>query len=140
MCINITQVHIILGIGDLRSGPNLPFDKTGVMAHVAASPNDPVFINHHGMIDCILEEWLLKNKNKPYPESDEIREGHRADDYIVPFISPQMQKDMFKTADNFGYSCSYIDDDDKSGSVSVHAYVSLMIGLLAAAVAHISIP
>jgi hypothetical protein len=137
---NHNTVHIILGIGDLRSGPNLPFDKTGVMAHVAASPNDPVFINHHGMIDCILEEWLLKNKNKPYPESDEIREGHRADDYIVPFISPQMQKDMFKTADNFGYSCSYIDDDDKSGSVSVHAYVSLMIGLLAAAVAHISIP
>ena len=110
-----------------------------MMSCVAASPNDPSFVNHHGMIDCILEEWLQRNKdNLSYPMSNEIREGHRADDYIVPIMPLQMHKDMFKTADNFGYSCSLPDAD--AGSVSVQAYVSLMIGLLAAAVAHNSIP
>ena len=73
------QVHIILGIGDLRS--NIPFKDVGVMSCVAASLNDPIFLNHHGMVDCILEEWFQRNKEESYPTSDEIREGHRADDY-----------------------------------------------------------
>ena len=51
-----TQVHIIVGIGDFMS--DLVKNESGVMADVAASPNDPIFINHHTMIDCILEEWL----------------------------------------------------------------------------------
>ena len=127
------QGHIILGIGDLRSGLSIPFEKVGVMSCVAASPNDPAFINHHGMVDCILEEWLQRNKDKPYPTSDEIREGHRADDYIVPIMPLYMHKDMFKTADNFGYSCR-LPDVDGNGSVSVQAYTTLVIGLLVAAV------
>ena len=131
----IMQGHIILGIGDLRSGPSIPFEKVGVMSCVAASPNDPAFINHHGMVDCILEEWLQRNKDKPYPTSDEIREGHRADDYIVPIMPLYMQRDMYKTADNFGYSCSLPDGGDGSGSVSVQAYTGLaiVVALLAAA-------
>ena len=106
------------------------------MADVAASPNDPSFINHHTMIDCILEEWIQRNKDDlTYPTSNEIREGHRDEDYIVPFIPLYMQKDMFKTADNFGYSCSLPKVTDVSGaSVSLHAYVMLMIGSLAAAI------
>ena len=76
------------------------------MGDVVASANDPVFVNHHVMVDCILEEWLQRNKDKSYPTSDEIREGHRADDYIVPFLPLYMQKDMLQTADYFGYSCS----------------------------------
>ena len=75
------------------------------MSCVAASPNDPIFINHHANIDCILEQWLWENNNS-YPNSKEIRRGHRGGDYIVPFIPVYTHKDMFKTADNFGYECS----------------------------------
>ena len=103
----ILQVHIILGLGDLKDGAELPFDEQGVMSCVAASPNDPVFISHHANIDCILEKWLLENKNKPiqYPVSGDIPPGHRATDYLVPFIPLYTHNDMFKTTDNFGYSC-----------------------------------
>ena len=128
------QVHIILGIGDLKSGPSIPFEKVGVMADTAASPNDPIFLNHHGMIDCILEEWLQREIDN-YPISDEIREGHRANDYIVPFMPLYMNNDMFKTAENFGYLCRLPDPTGTgSDSVSVQAYTGLVIGLLAAAV------
>ena len=97
------QVHLILGLGD-KYGPD-DFRLQGAMSCVAASPNDPIFINHHGKIDFILEEWLVKNKDRlSYPLSDEIREGHRGKDgYIVPFIPLYTHEDMFKTADNFGY-------------------------------------
>ena len=85
----------------------LPPDKQGVMADVAASPNDPVFINHHAMVDCILEEWLQKNPNASYPDNvpaDRLP-GHQADAYIVPFFPLVRHSDVFKTADNLGYSC-----------------------------------
>ena len=45
------------------------FSMTGVMADVAASPNDPIFINHHAMIDCIFEEWLKFNSQSADPQS-----------------------------------------------------------------------
>ena len=128
------QVHTILGIGDLHFGPDIPFEQTGVMADVAAAPNDPIFINHHVMADCILEEWLQRNKKDlTYPISDEIRKSHRAGDYIVPIIPLHMQKDMLKTADNFGYSCflpgpNECSEDD--ASVSLRAYTTLVVGLL----------
>jgi hypothetical protein len=102
------QVHLILGIGYFESGidPN----HEGVMGDVAASPNDPVFINHHTMIDCILEGWLLNHDNAMYPnpEGDNvtlIHKGHRRDDYIVPFFPLKKHRDVFMTADNFGYFC-----------------------------------
>ena len=76
------------------------------MADVAASPNDPVFINHHAMIDCIFERWLQENKDDlDYPTSSEIREGHRAQDYITPIMPLYKQEEMFMPADNFGYTC-----------------------------------
>jgi hypothetical protein len=108
---NITRklhntVHILLGVGDVKDPP--PFELQGVMSCVAASPNDPVFINHHGKIDFILEEWLVQNKDDlSYPQDDRIRHGHRGSDYIVPFIPLYTHEDMFKTADNFGYE--YLD-------------------------------
>ena len=78
------------------------------MWDVAASPNDPIFINHHAMIDCIFEEWISNHPNVQYPtdRQDKIHDGHKADDYIVPFIPLYKHKEMFKTADNFGYSCT----------------------------------
>lgn len=77
------------------------------MASVASSTNDPIFLNHHAMTDCIFEEWLQRHRGRlTYPVSDEIREGHRAHDYIVPFLPLYMNIDVFKTADSFGFSCS----------------------------------
>ena len=76
------------------------------MADVAAASSDPIFIFHHAMIDCILEEWLQKNKNAQYPVDEQIRQGHKADDYIVPFFPLVKHSEMFKTADNFGYTCT----------------------------------
>ena len=76
------------------------------MADVAASANDPIFLNHHAMVDCIYEIWLQKNLlNAPYPISSEIPKGHRYDDYIVPFFPLYKHRDMFSTADKFGYKC-----------------------------------
>ena len=75
------------------------------MGDVAASPNDPLFINHHAMIDCILEEWLQRHPHEAYPNvPNEIR-GHQREGYIVPFFPLYKHSDVFKTADNFGYSC-----------------------------------
>ena len=75
------------------------------MADVAASANDPIFLNHHAMVDCIFETWLQKNPSAQYPISDEIPKGHRYDDYIVPFFPLYKHSDMFTTANNFGYQC-----------------------------------
>ena len=83
---------------------------------IAASPNDPVFINHHANIDCILEKWLQENKDALlYLQSDAIR---GRGDYIVPFMPLHTHNDMFKTADNFGYRCS---------AFSIQAYTTLII-------------
>ena len=82
----------------------LPAQK-GVMADVAASSSDPIFINHHAMIDCILEEWLQRNKNAQYPVNEQIHQGHRVDDYMVPFFPLVKHSEMFMTAENFGYRC-----------------------------------
>ena len=99
------QVHIILGLGYFGSEAfNNPL-ISGVMADVAASANDPIFLNHHAMVDCIFEKWLQKNPNVQYPISSEIPKGHRYDDYIVPFFPLYKHRDMFSTADKFGYKC-----------------------------------
>ena len=120
------EVHLILG--GIRQDSELkskPFTEKGVMEDVAASPNDPVFVNHHTMIDCILEEWLQKNPDVEYPTTggDKIAKGHGADDYIVPLIPLYTHKDMLKTADHFGYSCSL-------DGVCLEVHVSLIVGML----------
>ena len=50
------QVHIIVSIGSFDS--KLEDNEKGVMAGVA-SPNDPIFINHHTMIVCSLEHIIM---------------------------------------------------------------------------------
>ena len=86
-------------------GNGLEDGQKGVMADVAASSSDPIFINHHAMIDCILEEWLQRNTNAQYPVNEQIRQGHRVDDYMVPFFPLVKHSEMFMTAENFGYTC-----------------------------------
>ena len=75
------------------------------MANVAASANDPIFLNHHAMVDCIFETWLQKNPSATYPTATKIPQGHRKQDYIVPFFPLYKHEDMFSTADKFGYRC-----------------------------------
>ena len=138
-------------MGGIRHDSELgtkPFTETGVMEDVAASPNDPVFVNHHTMIDCILEEWLQKNSDAKYPTTGGA-EGHGADDYIVPLIPLYTHKDMLETADHFGYSCSLPkmttppdntenptnggNNREGGASRSFHVHVSLVLGMLLAA-------
>ena len=96
------------------------------MGDVASSSNDPIFINHHTMVDCILEEWLQKNKGKHnYPISDEIPDGHRANDYIIPFIPLYTHSQMLKTADNLGYKCARA-----GGSDLGQAYLTSLLAAL----------
>lgn len=97
------QVHIIVGIGDFAT--DIPGNMKGVMADVAASPNDPMFINHHGMVDCVLEEWLQRHPDAEYPDVPGEIKGHQRDGYIVPFFPLFKHDDVFGTAENFGYSC-----------------------------------
>ena len=80
------------------------------MGNVAASPNDPVFINHHTMIDSIFEQWLQQYPNGVYggPKNDSKFAGHSANDCIVPFIPVYRHMDMFQEAENFGYAYDYI--------------------------------
>ena len=98
------QVHILLGIGNLVNN-DLSFSQKGVMA------DDPIFFNHHTMIDCIMEEWLESN-NKEYPTSSTINEGHRKYDYLVPFITIYTHNDMLQSSERFGYKCDLYDENN----------------------------
>ena len=102
---NSLQIHILLGFGSFKEAETLAENMTGVMANNAASANDPIFINHHAMVDCILEEWLQRHKSEPYPAVPRNLKGHRRGDYIIPFFPLFKNIDMYKSADNFGYSC-----------------------------------
>ena len=109
---------------------NLHFNEKGVMADVAASPNDPIFINHHTMIDCIMEEWLKSSmSDKIYPTSSSIHEGHRKNDYIVPFIPLYRHSDIFNTSETFGYKCDLSASDvpnDDSGDGPEYGYIAIV--------------
>ena len=99
----------------------IPPIRSGVMANVAASANDPIFINHHTMIDCIFEEWLKRNLPTDLGNADNVytagnKRGHRFTDYIVPFFPLYRHQDMFKTSDNFGYTCANLPNISPAGS------------------------
>ena len=100
------------------------------MADVGASPNDPIFINHHAMVDCILEEWLQSNPNTPYPQDPSIRQGHKESDYIVPFFPLVRHRDMFKTANNFGYSCSIPEPQPAAGNATMEVRPAIILSLI----------
>lgn len=105
------------------------------MADVAASANDPIFLNHHAMVDCIFETWLQKNPNAKYPTSAEIPQGHRKQDYIVPFFPLYKHEDMFRTAEHFGYCCTIKPQTESSTNrrwIIIGVSVSVVIFVLAA--------
>ena len=103
------------------------------MANVAASANDPIFLNHHAMVDCIFETWLQKNPNATYPTATEIPQGHRKQDYIVPFFPLYKHEDMFSTADKFGYKCKikpHKSDQSKKKIIIIAAVVGTVAFIL----------
>jgi len=76
------------------------------MGNVPIASNDPIFINHHSMVDYILEQWFLSDYEHTYqsPDSEADRyQGHRFHDCLVPFIPLYTHEDMFKPASEFGY-------------------------------------
>ena len=81
----------------------------GTMGNVAGSPNDPIFFNHHTMIDCLLERWLERQPTLNYPELPGQQKsafaGHGPGDCLVPFIPLYTNNDMFKLSTEFGYTC-----------------------------------
>jgi len=102
------------------------------MGDVAASANDPIFIHHHTMVDCILEKWLKRNiRNEGYPTDQSIRAGHRHDDYIVPFIPLYTHNTMYQLARNLGYTCN-IPDPPTSPTGSAKSTTALLYVLVLA--------
>ena len=107
---------------------------SGVMADVAASANDPIFLNHHAMVDCIFETWLQKNPNARYPiamDDNSIPPGYKYHDYIVPFFPIALYKhsDMFTTADKFGYNC-IIKSESHISNCDRRCIIGIIYGIL----------
>ena len=78
------------------------FDRGG-------SPNDPVFITHHTMIDCMFDEWLRRYPDQEYPDVPLTisTQGHQALSHMVPFFPIYTNAEMFRlAANNFGYYCN----------------------------------
>ena len=86
------------------------------MLDPVASPNDPFFIIHHTMIDCLFDEWLQRHPDQEYPDVPLTfsTQGHQANSYMVPFFPLYTNADMFKpAASNFGYSCNLPDINEE---------------------------
>ena len=83
---------------------------TGQIIDLGGSPNDPVFIVHHTMIDCMFDEWMQRYPDQRYPDDVPLTistQGHQAHSYMVPFFPVYTNADMFKlAASNFGYYCN----------------------------------
>ena len=77
------------------------------MGSIPLAANDPVFINHHTMIDCLFEQWLTSHPNRQYPATLQAQfAGHAGGDCMVPFIPVYNHSEVFnKRANDFGYSC-----------------------------------
>ena len=70
--------------------------------------NDPLFINHHTMIDCLFEQWLTSHPNRQYPATLQAQfAGHAGGDCIVPFIPLFNNSEVFSmSASDFDFSCA----------------------------------
>ena len=78
------------------------------MDDVVSSPNDPLFMPHHVMVDCMFDEWLERHPDAKYPNDIPVTVptiGHQPDDFMVPFFPLSTNIDMFTRSRNFGYFC-----------------------------------
>ena len=111
----------------------VPPDMLGNMADAGASPNDPFFIIHHTMIDCVFDEWLKRHPDEAYPDVPLTlsTRGHQsANSFMIPFFPLYTNSKMFKPArNNFGYFCDLPNiSGEEVGSVgsSPNTYLSLL--------------
>ena len=99
-----------------------------------ASPNDPFFIVHHAMVDCVFDEWLKIHPYKAYPHVPLTfsTRGHQAHSYMVPFFPLHTNLEMFKPAYNFGYFCNLpnitVDSEISGSSPRVHLTMLTWLG------------
>ncbi len=123
----VFQGHIIMGQGDFNFRLNNDMSTIGTIEDVAASPNDPMFILHHNMIDCIFIEWMRRFPNAEYPMNVSTV-GHARDGFIIPFFPLYTNNDLFVSAEELGYSCNLF-----GGAVNTSMSVSLLLilGMLA---------
>ena len=102
------------------------------MGDITISASDPIFLNHHSMVDSILEKWIVKHRQIAYPTNipaelnGTLFIGHRADDYIVPFYPLFTHRDMFKEASEIGYRYEY----DDGGNVVLGAVLGIVLGIV----------
>ncbi len=115
------QGHIIIGQGDFNFLLNNDNSTIGTIEDVAASPNDPMFILHHNMIDCIFIEWMRRFPNAEYPRNVTTA-GHARDGFIIPFFPLYTNNDLFVSAEELGYSCNLF-----GGAVNTSMSVSLLL-------------
>lgn len=109
----------------------LPPEEQGLMYDFGSSPNDPLFILHHLMVDCILGEWKRRHPDTPYPTSPSIRDGHRKDDYLRTLLPLVTNNEAFADPENFGYYCPLSNLDSNS---AVGMYVGVERILLSSCV------
>ena len=89
-------------MGDMAANLNLPERMRGQMNDLAASPNDPLFILHRSMMDCLFDEWLRCHSDAEYPVDPLVTQGHNKDDSVGSFFPLYTNGDMFKRAEEFG--------------------------------------
>lgn len=98
----LLQIHFITGLGGAEI---LPFEAQGSLYDVAGSPTDPLFVLHHIMLDCVLQEWIKYHPNTVYPVSPLIRDGHRIDDYLRTFFPLVTNEEVFTDSEELGVYC-----------------------------------
>ena len=109
-------------------------NEKGTFEDVAASPNDPIFILHHIMIDCMFEEWMERHPEEGYPSSPLQNQGHKIDDYLVPMYPLYTHRDMFVPGSNFGFSCQLSNVTTAGATQLSHLkwYLILLLSVLTA--------
>ena len=98
-------MHALVGLGNADFITGVPPPLRGAMFDVAGSPNDPIFILHHLMLDCILQEWSKRHPTSGYPVHSMIQDGHRQDDYLRTFFPLIKNGELFASTEQFGYYC-----------------------------------
>ena len=101
----------------------------GTMLNVAGSANDPIFFNHHTMIDCLFEQWMEKHNMSSYPsiEVNPQFAGHGYNDCLVPFIPLYTNADMFMRSTEFGYKCSAAENTLSASMVALSVMLVCLI-------------
>ena len=92
----------------------LPPHLQGSMIDFGSAPNDPLFILHHTMVDCVLEEWSRRHPTSGYPASSLVRDGHKKDDYIRTVFPPTTNGEVFTDPREFGYYCQLANLDSNT--------------------------